>query len=717
MTRTITPKFKYASLFFLLTLAASLVACSGGGGKGPDAGAGAGLKGPSMVPDGSLTSNEPPSPDLVGIWTLAARISDGTCAGRRPVRGEVFAQEINLVIDAAGCKIFSQDDAGTDLSIYQQNGIPMVLFDPAMVTCKAAGNQLVISQQDVPQNAPNTCSISTTMVISLQLGADPDTPLKGVSGWNLDVSPGCPDQLKPDSSCRGNVIEFFAATTEGYKGRRLSVVAPPPPPDDGAGAAPEVPTEVSWSERKKTIQLVGNTATVRNPQVAYPSVSGDPMVVWTQVYNDHVTLKAAVYDRVNKRVGATRELASTLLPNDIANQALRIAFINSLFSNISLAMNETGSALVSWVQVELGDNPSSHVKRVTYNSATKTWSAVSPAADNAKAKSVVVKYDSPTTALLVWSEAVPNVPNHVVLKSQRFRNNGWAAAEPVVPSIPLSSGFKLEARAAETLLLWGEILNLQPQVVLKSRKYDSATNRWAAAEEVSPHEGAIFAFDFKYDAAGNGMVVWSQGNEVRAKTRTADGEWGEQVTLDANSPNASPVLSVAPNGNAMAVWGKENYLSAAKYDGTTGEWATSDALNIVGNEPAKPKYKPLLVTDAANNFTLVWVQQSQQCSAGENNTTDCTMLNPLYSRTYVESEGTWQSENLVASDSSPDPVLQHFSDPDAAFRPDAPQPVLAVDGQGANGLLAWTHYDGMVTNIFLSSFTGLVPAAAPAPVP
>lgn len=73
-----------------------------------------------------------------------------------------------------------------------------------------------------------------------------------------------------------------------------------------------------------------------------------------------------------------------------------------------------------------------------------------------------------------------------------------------------------------------------------------------------------------FDAQGNGLAVWAQGNDVYARRYTvATNTWGAAVTLDTgNHPTSAPSLSIdRETGDAIVAWGQ--------YDGVTGRVATS----------------------------------------------------------------------------------------------------------------------------------------------
>jgi LysM repeat protein len=165
-----------------------------------------------------------------------------------------------------------------------------------------------------------------------------------------------------------------------------------------------------------------------------------------------------------------------------------------------------------------------------------------------------------------------------------------------------------------------------------------------------------------YDANNNGIVVWSQGSDIKMVRYSASaGTWSAPVALDSNPNGAhSPKLAMdRATGNAIVSWLQSDGTIESRYvssfDASTNTWSTPALLEasdgLAADDAAASK--------AGNHAAVAWVQ----LDGTENN---------LYLSRFVG--GTWTAPALIDASSE-----------------DAEQVDVAVDANG-NASVIWRQY-------------------------
>lgn len=216
------------------------------------------------------------------------------------------------------------------------------------------------------------------------------------------------------------------------------------------------------------------------------------------------------------------------------------------------------------------------------------------------------------------------------------------------------------------------------------------------------------------DTNGDVVVVWSENNFVKAKTKHVGNSWSSAVTLSATGASAPKVVSDS-NGNATAIWVEGGIIKAATKT-LNGNWSSAVTLSNSGASA------PSLCVDSAGDVIAAWARnggietstklfggswQAKNSLTGNSAISPCIAIggsgsntraviiwqgvsggiNTVYAATKLIS-GSWSSVKIV-------------SDPDK----DAVRPHVAVDSNG-NATAVWYSYDivGLnYTNVLVSA--------------
>jgi len=202
---------------------------------------------------------------------------------------------------------------------------------------------------------------------------------------------------------------------------------------------------------------------------------------------------------------------------------------------------------------------------------------------------------------------------------------------------------------------------------------------WAPDEQIDPparedaNGNALFggiAFRPQIDFAdnGDGMAVWQQGIDkdgIFARKYVADeNAWGDtQVLFPQGSVLANnPRISVAPNGDAIAVWvqGSEPIdLYSATYSASTNTWQNPELRETDDMSALLPSVS----IDANGNAIAVWAQGGS-----------------ILADRYVAATQTWQGIQMLETSST-----------------EAAQPRISMDDSG-NAIAVWLQNNDMVAN-------------------
>ena len=188
---------------------------------------------------------------------------------------------------------------------------------------------------------------------------------------------------------------------------------------------------------------------------------------------------------------------------------------------------------------------------------------------------------------------------------------------------------------------------------------------WSAAALLEADNAEANSPQLSFDAAGNGIAVWAQGNDIIMRRFVAStGTWSVPVTLDANTNEAhAPTLSIdRQTGNAVVAWvqsdGVQESLYTRSYNASTNTWSTVQLLeNSAGAVDRWPQGASISLM--GEHAAVVWMQ--------DDGVTNSVYLSRLQN-------GAWTA-----------PALLDATDEDALH------PQVSVDASG-NTTVLWRQY-------------------------
>lgn len=179
--------------------------------------------------------------------------------------------------------------------------------------------------------------------------------------------------------------------------------------------------------------------------------------------------------------------------------------------------------------------------------------------------------------------------------------DGWFAADS--PQVSVDG-------EGDALLAWtaGDLSTTYSYQQVQTRvKYADGTT--GDIHTLSPVGASAAWPEADSDDTGDSAVVWEQDSQVVGRRVAASGDLvGPLRTLSTSAPAATPVVAVAPDGGAMAVWTEirdGSWYTVARTldaDGTPGEAVT------LGSGSAD---KPAIGVDRKGEYVVAWLQGSQ----------------------------------------------------------------------------------------------------------
>jgi hypothetical protein len=183
-----------------------------------------------------------------------------------------------------------------------------------------------------------------------------------------------------------------------------------------------------------------------------------------------------------------------------------------------------------------------------------------------------------------------------------FRKNSLLVACCITLLAWLLSGLVVASLAAPPLKPDMKAKTMQTQLSQKFAQLIDDDNEWGAIE---PH--------MTKDAFGNEMAIWEAFDGVRyriwSKRRILNSPWGITSPVENNLGNAyAPRIAFDAHGNALAVWQQgddtHSHIWSNRYVAGRG-WSVATRLSTSNTGHA---IGPQLVTDAKGNAMVVWHQ-------------------------------------------------------------------------------------------------------------
>jgi YD repeat-containing protein len=233
---------------------------------------------------------------------------------------------------------------------------------------------------------------------------------------------------------------------------------------------------------------------------------------------------------------------------------------SSEFSISSLAVDDGGNALVSWVQMDASGNYTVYASRFTER--TGTWSPQESVQSLASTPSTHASWyatgDLSTSIAQANSAAISWVQNDGVSWSvyvARWNGTAWSASQ-------IDAGTNNAQRpkvaiddAGNTTVIWIQSDGSYDSIY--ANRYSVTTGTWDGPRYVETDPGTVTRPQLAYDWAGNAIAVWVQnGNIVSSRYDKAGNSWSPVFTVDTAPDEAfSPSLAVdRQTGAGFVAW-------------------------------------------------------------------------------------------------------------------------------------------------------------------
>ena len=231
------------------------------------------------------------------------------------------------------------------------------------------------------------------------------------------------------------------------------------------------------------------------------------------------------------------------------------------------------------------------------------------------------------------------------------------------------------------LVIWDQVSGLRSDVW--ANRFTAASNTWDNAALIGTNNtGNAWAPQVAVDANGNALAVWSQYDgtttNIWAKRFTAaSNTWGTAVLIETDGAGDAydPQISVAADGNALAVWrqfdGTRHNIWANRFTAASNTW---DSAVLIETEDAGHAGGQQIAIGVDGNALAVWYQD------------DGTTTN-LWANRFTAASNTWGSAELIETN------------PNQAFNPQ-----IAIDANG-NALAVWAQSDGLRFSVWANRFS------------
>ena len=271
---------------------------------------------------------------------------------------------------------------------------------------------------------------------------------------------------------------------------------------------------------------------------------------------------------------------------------------------ISVAVDPNGNTVAVW-QASDGSN-----QRI--QSASKpfggTWSAFEFISEtNQDADSPQVVIDPNGNAVAVWHAFDGFAP--FIKASSKTLTGSWTSPATIYTFLnPIGVPHVAMDANGNALVVWETDTGIN-LVVYASTK--TLAGSWTSPVPISSSV-SIVASQVAMDANGNSTAVWrsSSGGPyiIQAATRSPSGTWSSAVDLSAAGQNAEvPQIAMDPNGNATAVWRRTNgtnWIIQAATKTLSGTWTSPVDLSADGQDANQPQVS----MDPNGNATAVWMR-------------------------------------------------------------------------------------------------------------
>lgn len=275
----------------------------------------------------------------------------------------------------------------------------------------------------------------------------------------------------------------------------------------------------------------------------------------------------------------------------------------------TLAVTETGNALVAWV--ELSPTGQYLLRARSYDAISKTWAAATTLETTGSPISDVKAFgEGPSSAVVLWSQYEAGE-----IKSRRWTGSEWDSTFTLeyVSVVELTVAYDGRSRAA---IAWWNYDDDLDQYVAGIRSWNPTTHTWNSRATIVTSERQLTSGAVAIDDNGDMFAMWHRLPDPTpgdwevwgSRYTSSSGTWAEPEQIGAAMERQSGYqLVITGAGNLLAYWAGR--MKGLVWHVETGGWATitregewlGASICGVGGEDAMLVGKP-------NNVDDYWAQ-------------------------------------------------------------------------------------------------------------
>jgi len=276
------------------------------------------------------------------------------------------------------------------------------------------------------------------------------------------------------------------------------------------------------------------------------------------------------------------------------------------FSDIHLAVNAKGDAVVAWIR---DDFPNFFIQTVKYTTGSG-WSTPQQLTPPNTVFSITVALDANSNAMIAWTGWDFPVTRRNVFASRSSQFSEWDAPQPIgtniwdaqYPRIAIDS-------AGNAFVLWVEGEFSSNNVYVNRYTVNSG---WSTPQQIATNISYSAKTNIAFDKTGNAMAVWGQndstnGSHIYSCRYVAGNGWGSAGIIDSNTLDSmEPALTVDSSGSFRAVWVQFTGTSYDIYSSrslTSNVWESPQLIGTGSNASA-----PRVAADDLGNVFAAWQQ-------------------------------------------------------------------------------------------------------------
>jgi len=300
-------------------------------------------------------------------------------------------------------------------------------------------------------------------------------------------------------------------------------------------------TACTGNESSTTTESSWQTASALVDNARYPLIGSDQKGNMITVWMEPDGIYSAYFD---KHIGWD-------LPQRIAERTA--PFI--VFSNIHLAVNAKGDAVVAWIHD--GGSLDYSIQTAKYR-AGSGWSAPQQLTPPNSVFFLDVALDANSNAIIAWTGWDFPVFRRNVFASRSLQSSEWDTPQPIGTNIWDAQYPRIATDSAgNAFVLWVEGEFSSNNVYVNRYTVNSG---WSTPQQIATNVSSALWTNISFDITGNAMAVWAQQDSTSRthiySCRYAAGSgWGNAVIIDSNTLDSIlPSLAVDSVGRFHVAW-------------------------------------------------------------------------------------------------------------------------------------------------------------------